>query len=107
MNRGDLIAVSLRGDFGKPRPALIIQSDIFTEINSVTVLPLTSEPLNANDCRIAVHPTADNGLKHLSYVMIDKIGTLRRVKAGPMMGRITESEIAAVNRALAVFLGIA
>ncbi len=107
MTRGDLIAVSLTGDYGKPRPALIVQSDFFSDLESVTVLPLTSEHLNANDCRIAIDPTQLNGLRNRSYIMIDKIGTLRRLKAGPVIGRIRQSEIEAVDRALAIFLGIA
>jgi len=106
MARGDLIAVSVPGDFGKPRPALIVQSDLFGDLGSITVLPLTSERLDANDCRIAIDPTDENGLRNPSFVMVDKIGTLRRVKAGRVIGRIMQSEIEAVDRALAIFLGI-
>ena len=29
MKRGDVVIVSAPGDFGKPRPAVVIQSDIF------------------------------------------------------------------------------
>ncbi len=107
MERGHLIPVVIAGDFGKPRPALIIQSDAFKYIDSITVLPLTSEYLDAEDCRVAIQPTPDNNLKHVSYVMIDKASTIRRGKAGTVMGRITDDELAKVARALAVFLGFA
>lgn len=107
MQRGDLITVVISGDFGKPRPALVIQSDIFGHIDSVTVLPLTSENIDADDCRIAIQPTAENALKHVSYVMIDKASTIRRSKAGGVIGRIAEDELAIVTRALALFLGFA
>ena len=107
MKRGDFISVAFSGDYGKPRPALVIQSDRTSYIHSVTLLPLTSEELDANDFRIQIVPTAENGLRHISYVMIDKVGTIRRSKAGPVIGRITDSEMDAVIRAFAVFFGIA
>jgi len=31
MNRGDFVTLAMQGDFGKPRPALVIQSDQFNE----------------------------------------------------------------------------
>jgi mRNA interferase MazF len=107
MKRGDLISVALPGDYGKPRPALVIQSDRTHYLHSVTLLPLTTEDLDAKDVRIRIVPTAENGLRHISYVMIDKAGTIRRLKAGPVIGRITDSEMDAVIRAFAVFCDIA
>lgn len=107
MKRGDLITVAIPGDYGKPRPALIIQSDRASYLDSVTVLPLTSGQLDAGDFRISILPTIENGLNHLSYVMVDKVGTIRRAKAGPVIGHITDSEMAAVMRALTMFFGFA
>ena len=107
MKRGDLISVAIPGDYGKPRPALIIQSDRTSYLDSITVLPLTSGELNADDFRIGILPSIENGLIHFSYVMVDKAGTIRRTKAGPVIGRITDNEMADVNRALAAFLGFA
>ena len=40
--RGDFVTISLQGEFGKPRPALVVQSDQFNEHASVTVLPVTA-----------------------------------------------------------------
>ena len=56
MKRGDLVTVSLPGSYGKPRPALIIQSDLFDEHPSVTVLPITSELRDAPLFRITIEP---------------------------------------------------
>ena len=43
MRRGDLVTIALQGDFGKPRPALVVQSDLFnTDHATVSVLPITS-----------------------------------------------------------------
>jgi len=107
MTRGDLVSVVLPGDYGKPRPALVIQADGFQYLNSVTVLPLTSEMLDLIETRVSIHPTPANGLRTSSQVMIDKIGTLRREKVGQLIGRIDDSDMTNVERALAAFLGFA
>lgn len=105
MKQGDLISVSLPGDYGKPRPALVVQSDIYEHLSSVTVLPLTSHILSAEACRVTVEASEQNGLRQISQVMVEKASTLPRAKAGPVIGRLSITDMAAVNRALAVFLG--
>jgi mRNA interferase MazF len=105
MKQGDLISVSLPGDYGKPRPALVIQSDIYEHLNSVTVLPLTSNVLSTEGCRVAVEMSEENGLRQISQVMVEKASTLPRSKAGPVIGRLSATDMSAVNRALALFLG--
>ena len=107
MKQGDLISVSLPGDYGKPRPALVIQSDIYEHLNSVTVLPLTSNVLSTEGCRVAVEISEENGLRQMSQVMVEKAATLPRSKAGPAIGRLSATDMNAVNRALALFLGFA
>jgi mRNA interferase MazF len=107
MKRGDLVTVSLPGDFGKPRPALIIQADLFLDHPSVVVLPITGEIRSAPLFRISVHPTDSNGLLKLSQVMLDKPYTVTQAKVGAPFGCIDDSTLLEVNRALAVFLGIA
>ncbi|NYT45855.1 type II toxin-antitoxin system PemK/MazF family toxin [Alcaligenaceae bacterium] len=80
--RGDLVTVSLQGDYGKPRPALIIQSSLLAELESVIVCPITSELRNAL-FRITIEPDLSNGLQALSQVMADKIAaTIPRAKIG-------------------------
>jgi mRNA interferase MazF len=105
MNRGSLIA--LQGDYGKPRPALIVQSSLFAELPSVTVLPITSELREAPLYRITVAPTPNNGLRKASQVMIDKAVTVRRDRIGEVFGQLDDAAMVAVNRALALFLGFA
>jgi len=105
MKRGDIISVSLPRNYGKPRPALVVQSDIFRHLDSVTVLPLTSETLDAGDCRVSLEPTQANGLRETSHVMIDKTSSVPKVKTGPVIGHVSPSDMAAVNRSLALFLG--
>ncbi len=105
MRRGDLVTVSLPGDYGKPRPALVIQSDLFDEHPSLTVLPITSHLVDAPLLRIGIGP--ESGLERPSQIQIDKAQTPRRERLGAVIGRADEVTLRAVNRALAVFLGLA
>jgi len=105
--RGDLVTIALQGDFVKPRPALIIQSDLFGNHSSVTVLPVTSTIVEAPLLRISLIPDKNNGLKTISQIMIDKATTVKPDKVGAAFGRISSEQMIQVERCLAVFLGIA
>jgi mRNA interferase MazF len=107
MRRGDLVTVALQGAYGKPRPALVIQSDMFDEHPSVTLLPVTSELRATPLFRIPVEPGTENGLQVPSQVMVDKAQTVPRDKVGAVFGHLDAEAMLAVNRALAVFLGFA
>ncbi|MCQ8895142.1 type II toxin-antitoxin system PemK/MazF family toxin [Limnobacter humi] len=107
MKRGDFVSIATQGDFGKPRPALIIQSDQFDAHATVTVLPLTSTLIPAPLFRITVQPDGSNGLEKPSQVMLDKAITVKRDKVGPAFGRLDANTMVEVERCLAVFLGIA
>ena len=105
MRRGDVVTVALSGDYGKPRPALVVQSDLFDEHPSLTVLPITSHLVDAPLLRIAIGPEA--GLEHPSQIQVDKVQTPRRERIRQIIGRADAATLGAVNRALAVFLGLA
>jgi mRNA interferase MazF len=107
MKRGELVTIALQGDYGKPRPALVIQADLFAQHPSVTVLPVTSDLRQAPIFRIEVEPTAGNGLKNLSQIMVDKIQSVSTDKIGATFGRMDDATMLTVNRALAVWLGFA
>ena len=107
MRRGDFVTIAMQGDLGKPRPALVIQADQFSEHTSATVLPVTSMLVAAPLLRVTVEPSAENGLLKLSQVMVDKAMTVKRDKTGPAFGRIDANVLVEVERCLAVFLGIA
>jgi len=107
MRRGDLVTVALQGNLGKPRPALVIQSDLFESHPSVTILPVTGELRVAPLFRIAVSPSELNGLSKPSQVMVDKLQSIAREKIGTVIGHLDDETMLAVNRALAVFLGFA
>ncbi|WP_137132832.1 type II toxin-antitoxin system PemK/MazF family toxin [Rhizobium sp. FY34] len=106
MKRGDLVTVALSGDFGKPRPALIIQADAFNETATITVLLLSGTLVDAPLLRPEVNPTPDNGLRKPSQVMIDKVMTVQRGRVGAPFGRLDDETLLSVTRSLAVFFGI-
>ena len=107
MRRGDLVTVALQGDLGKPRPALVIQSDLFEAHPSVTLLPVTGELRDAPLFRITVQPNEINGLGKPSQIMVDKPQSVAREKVGEPFGRLNDEAMVAVNRALAIFIGVA
>ena len=106
MRRGDLVTVALQGDYGKPRPALIIQGDYFNAHPSCTVLPITSELREAPQFRVSIEPNDRNGLRMSSQVMVDKAQTVPSEKIGSVIGNLDNREMQDVSRALSVFLGI-
>ena len=108
MRRGDLVTVALQGEHGKPRPALVIQSDLFAELTStVTVLLLTSTALDVPLIRVPVEPSESNGLRMRFYVMIDQIFSAGTRRIGQVFGHLDDADMVAVNRSLVLFTGIA
>ena len=107
MMRGDLVPIAMQGDFGKPRPALVIQANLYSQHSSVTVLLITSTLVAAPLLRVTLQPSPENGLQKPSQVMIDKAMTVQSNKVGKAFGRIDANAMVEVERCLAVFLGIA
>ena len=107
MKRGDLVTVELAGDFGKPRPALIVQADSFDATDSVTLLLISGTLVDAPLLRLTIEPDAQNCLQKTSQIMIDKTMTVRRDRLGQRFGQLTAEEMIPVTRSLALFLGIA
>lgn len=106
--RGDLVTVSAPGAYGKPRPALVIQSDIFNAHPSIVVLPLTSDVReNVSTFRVNLEPNQQNQLSKMSQIMVDKPLTLPADKIGDVFGKVDALTMNEVNRVMAVFLGIA
>lgn len=107
LRRGDIVIVAIQGDYGKARPAVVIQADEFKATETVVVLPLTSHLDNALAVRLPVEPTPENRLKSESRIMIDKPAVVRREKLSGPVGRVSAEVLLEVNRALLVFLGLA
>ena len=107
MKRGDIVAAVLPADLGKPRPALILQSDYFADLESVTVIPLTSTINDAPLLRLNLEASAGTGLKKPSQLMIDKVTTIRRSRIRNVIGAVDDRTMVRVNRAVALFVGLA
>ena len=108
MQRGDVVTVAAAGDYGKPRPAVIVQTNALPESHaSVVVCQLTSELANAPDFRVIVDPSPENGLRRRSQVMADKPVAIRRERIGRKIGRLDRQDMAILNAALAFALGLA
>jgi len=83
MKRGDVVIVAITGDYGKPRPAIIVQTDLLPETHaSVIICQMTSQLVDAPDFRITIEPSLENGLREPSQVMVDKPVTVRRDRVG-------------------------
>ena len=106
LKRGDLVTIAVSGDYGKPRPAVIIQADAFDDLASLTVAPLTSEIYQAPLLRVAIQPGKETGLHKVSQVMVDKITTVPRSKIGQRIGSVEASTLRALNQALKGFLDL-
>jgi mRNA interferase MazF len=90
VRRGDLVMVAMH-DYGKPRPALVVQSDLFNETHaSITIAPVTSTIVDTPLFRVTVEPSRRNGLRLVSQIMVDKITTVRRHRVGQAIGRVEE-----------------
>lgn len=102
------MTVAAAGDYGKPRPAVIVQSDAFPEGHgSVVVCQLTSTLSDATAFRVTLEPSPTNGLRLTSQIMVDKPTTVRRERVGSRMGRLTPEELRQLNAALAFVMGLA
>jgi mRNA interferase MazF len=107
MKRGDIVTVAVAGDYGKPRPAVVVQTDLLNDTHaSVVVCLLTSALVDAPLLRLAVEPSARNGLVRRSQIMVDKIVSARRDKIGSGIGVLEDATMVALSRALAFVMGI-
>jgi mRNA interferase MazF len=83
VRRGDVVVVSLPGDAGKPRPAVIVQNDILNEhVRTVLLCPITSFSSDPSFFRVPVEPTSENGLRLPSEIMVEKLQAANHSKVG-------------------------
>ena len=107
MRRGDVVTVAVQGDYGKPRPAVVIQSDVLNESESILIVPFTSTLRDASFYRHTVAPSGGNGLQTVSQVMVDKVTPCPRAKCGPIIGRLSSEDMIALSNKLSVMIGLA
>lgn len=105
MKRGDIVLCTLGGDYGKPRPAVIVQSDLFNFYHaSFVVCPITSCLVEAPLFRLELSPSKKNGLLKRSQIMVDKISAIKREKITEKIGSLSLKEQEGLDKALKLLL---
>jgi mRNA interferase MazF len=109
VRRGAIVVVAARGAYaGKPRPALVVQSDLFNLTHaSVTICPITSDCVDAPLFRLTLPAGPRTGLKAMSQVMVDKIVSVPRAAITEEIGQCDGRELEAVEDGLRRWLELA
>ena len=108
MTRGEVWTAAGGKDYaGTPRPVVIVQDGRFDATSSITICAFTSDPTDAPLFRLVVEPNTANGLDKPSRLMVDKVTTVPKARLGKRIGRLSDSDMVRVNRALLIFLGLA
>jgi mRNA interferase MazF len=108
MRRGEIWTVAGGKDYaGKPRPVVIVQDDSFDATDSITICAFTTDPTDAPLFRLIIEPSERNDLLSTCRLMVDKITTVPEVKVGTRVGRLDDEDVARLNQAMMVFLGMA
>ncbi|MCX7521550.1 type II toxin-antitoxin system PemK/MazF family toxin [Microbacterium sp. STN6] len=107
MNRGEIWTVAGGAYASRPRPAVVLQDDLFASTGSVTIALFTSSPIDAPITRIRVESTDISGLENDCDIMADKLTTVRRADVRDRVGRLTPEQLIDLERAVMVFLGLA
>ena len=107
MKRGDIVTASAPGDYGKPRPAVVVQSDAPIAADSVLIALFTSAITASPHYPPTIEQSTTSGLKAVSQVMVDKIVAYKRVKCGPAIGRLSGPGVLVLNNMLSVMIGLA
>jgi mRNA interferase MazF len=107
MRRGDIVTVAVAGDYGKPRPAVIIQANWLDDTDSVLVCQITSTERDILAYRLKVEPDVGTGLRGISYVMADKIFAVKRLKSRAVIGGFPDVVMVRLDEILAVVIGLA
>src|SRR5579862_1509277 len=101
LKRGDIVTCASNGDYGKPRPAVIVQSDLFNDTHSsITICPVTSHLVETPLFRLLITPSKENGLKQHSQIMVDKITSLPREKIHNKIGKLNLEQLYNLNQAI-------
>jgi mRNA interferase MazF len=106
MNRGDIVTVVASRDYGKPRPAVVVQADVLAPLSSVVICLITSHQTDAGAIRIPLEPGPGTGLRQSSQIMVDKIVMVPRARLGAVIGRLDDETMLRLNRTLAFVMGL-
>jgi mRNA interferase MazF len=107
MKRGDIVTAALSGDYGKPRPGVVVQANQIADVDSVLLCPITTTLREAPLFRLDIAPSERTGLGQPSQIVIEKITAVRRSRIRTRIGCIDEATLAALDQLLAFVLGLA
>jgi mRNA interferase MazF len=107
VNRGEIWLVDGGVYASTPRPAVLIQDDRFDGTDSITVCPFTSTEIPAPLLRVRIASDEMNGLDSESWIMVDKLTTVRRANVTRRVGRLSSTQLVDLERLIMVFLGLA
>jgi mRNA interferase MazF len=108
VRRGDVVLIVAPGDIGKPRPAVVVQSDALgAATTSIIVCPMSSEVAGVGRLRPTIEAAPGSGLRARSQIMTDKITALRRDRVRGVLGRLDDEQMAQLDRAILIVLGLA
>jgi mRNA interferase MazF len=106
MKRGEIWTISAGVYAGKPRPAVILQSNAFQSLDSVTVCPFTTDLRGTEIVRVLIEPNDQNHLLLPSKLMADKVSTIAKSKLGKYLGALGDDDMRRLERAVMTFLGL-
>ena len=108
LKRGDVVVVALQGDLGKPRPAVIVETDNLAPGGHVLVCPGTSHlAVDSTNRRILIQPSSVTGLREETQFQIDKVTPARRDRCGAIIGHLDTATMEQINAQLILILGLA
>lgn len=107
LKRGDIVICTVKGHYGKPRPAVVVQSDLFNPTHtSITVCPITTHIVEAPLFRLLISPNSKNGLKCPSQIMVDKMTTLPQEKVRQQIGVLSLEQIKKLDESIKMWLNL-
>jgi len=107
VKRGDIVICALAGDYGKPRPAVVVQSDLFNPTHaSVVVCPITSLIVDAPLFRLPLPANSKTGLGKDSRIMVDKIAAIKADRVKERIGALNARQRVELDKALRLWLGL-
>lgn len=107
MRRGDVVVVALPGDLGKPRPAVIVQTNVLNDnLRTILLCPISSFSSDPSFFRVAVEPTIGNGLRLPSEIMVEKLQSANRSRIGQVIGHLDDVTLGQLARSIMIALGL-
>jgi mRNA interferase MazF len=85
----------------------ILLDNAFDELSTTLVCPLTTRLCRAPLLRVAVSPSAGNGLQQSHQLMVDALTTVPRPQLGACIGRLGDDVLKQLCQALMVVSGLA